>query len=86
MSEWLCNDEINLIEMIETCGLGNWTDVGTKMSKNSFDCQIHFEDIYLSRLTSPYSIYFQSYPNNKKLIGENTINDKSYLVNDYIGF
>ncbi|CAF1134477.1 unnamed protein product [Adineta steineri] len=78
MSEWLCTDEINLIEIIESCGLGNWIDIGLKMSKNSLDCQNHFEDIYLSRLTNPYYIYFQSFKNSKKLIGEDLINDKDY--------
>ena len=77
-SQWLCNDEINLIEMIETCGLGNWVDVASKLSKNSFDCQNHFEEIYLSRSTSSYSICFQSFPNTKQLIGENTINEKDF--------
>ena len=78
MSEWLCNDEINLIEIIESCGLGNWSDVGLKMSRDPSDCQKHFENIYLSRLTSPYSIYFQSFQNSKQLFGENLINEKNF--------
>ncbi|CAF4396222.1 unnamed protein product [Rotaria sp. Silwood2] len=84
ISEWLSNDEINLIEIIESCGLGNWNDIAFKMSKNSFDCQNHFEDIYLSPLTSSYSIYFQSFKNNKQLYGENYINGNNinmkYLI------
>ena len=31
-SEWLCNDEINLIEMIEICGVGNWSDFSRSTS------------------------------------------------------
>ncbi len=84
ISEWLCNDEMNLIEIIETCGLGNWSDVGLKMSRNSFDCQNHFEDIYLSRSTSLYSISFQSFSNSKQLIGENTINEKDFQMKSLI--
>jgi transcriptional adapter 2-alpha len=84
LSEWLCNDEINLIEMIETCGLGNWSDIALKLSKNINDCQNHFEDIYLSRSTSPYSICFQSFPNSKQLIGENLINEKNFQLNSLI--
>ena len=64
-SQWLCNDEINLIEMIKTCGLGNWADVASKLSKNPLDCQNHFEEIYFSRPTSSYSICFQSFPNTE---------------------
>ncbi|CAF1537766.1 unnamed protein product [Adineta ricciae] len=78
ISEWLCNDEMNLIEAIETCGLGNWIDIAAKLSRNQFDCQTHFEDIYLSRLNNPYSIYFQSFRNTKQLIGENQINEKDF--------
>jgi hypothetical protein len=48
------------------------------MSRNPYDCQNHFEDIYLSRLTSPYYIYFQSFPNSKQLIGEDLINEKDF--------
>jgi len=84
LSEWLCNDEINLIEIIETCGLGNWSDVALKMKRNSFDCQNHFEDIYLSRSTSSYSICFQSFQNSKQLIGENTINPQDYQFKSLI--
>jgi hypothetical protein len=84
LSEWLCNDEINLIEIIETCGLGNWSDVGLKISKNPIDCQNHFEDIYLSRSTSSYSICFQSFENNKQLIGEDLINQKDFLSKYFI--
>jgi transcriptional adapter 2-alpha len=84
LSEWLCNDEINLIEMIETCGLGNWSDISLKLSKNIFDCQNHFEDIYLSRSISPYSICFQSFPNTKQLIGENLINEQNFQLNSLI--
>ncbi|CAF1430488.1 unnamed protein product, partial [Rotaria sordida] len=40
------------------------------MSRSSFDSQNHFEDIYLSRSTSPFYIYFQSFKNNKQLYGE----------------
>jgi hypothetical protein len=50
------------------------------MSKNPLDCQNHFEDIYLSRLTSPYYIYFQSFPNSKQLIGEDLINENNLFV------
>lgn len=71
----MSNDEINLIEIIESCGLGNWNDIGLKMSKNPLDCKNHFENIYLSGLKSPYSIYFQSFQNQKKIFGENSIND-----------
>ncbi|CAM4977107.1 unnamed protein product, partial [Rotaria socialis] len=84
ISEWLSNDEINFIEIIESCGLGNWNDIGLKMSKNSFDCQNHFEDIYLSRSTSSYSIYFQSFLNNKKLFGENQINESYFKIKSLI--
>lgn len=84
LTEWLCNDEINLIEIIETCGLGNWSDIGLKMSKNSFDCQNHFEDIYLSRSNSSYSICFQSFQNSKQLIGENEINEKDFQTKSLI--
>ncbi|CAF1291958.1 unnamed protein product [Rotaria sp. Silwood1] len=80
ISEWLSNDEINLIEMIESCGLGNWNDISIKMSRNSFDCQNHFEDIYLSGQTSPYYIYFQSFKNTKKLYGENHINGNNIQI------
>lgn len=84
MSEWLCGDEINLIEVIESCGLGNWVDVGSKISRNPVECQNHFEDIYLSRSTSPYSIYFQSFQNTKQLYGENTINGKYFQLKSLI--
>ncbi|UJR17921.1 hypothetical protein I4U23_004820 [Adineta vaga] len=77
-SEWLCNDEMNLIEAIETCGLGNWIDIASKLSRTSSDCQTHFEEMYLSHLTNPYSIYFQTFRNTKQLIGENQINDKDF--------
>ncbi|UJR17923.1 hypothetical protein I4U23_004822 [Adineta vaga] len=77
-SEWLCNDEMNLIEAIETCGLGNWIDIASKLSRTSSDCQTHFEEMYLSHLTNPYSIYFQTFRNTKQLIGENQINEKDF--------
>jgi len=84
LNEWLCNDEINLIEIIETCGLGNWSDVGLKMSRNPSDCQSHFEDTYLSRSTSSYSICFQSFTNQKKLIGEDLINQNDFQTKSII--
>jgi hypothetical protein len=54
------------------------------MSRNPSDCQSHFEDIYFSRLTSPYSIYFQSLANSKQLIGENQINEKNFQIKSQI--
>ena len=84
LSEWLCNDEMNLIEMIETCGLGNWSDVDLKLSKNPHESQLHFEETYFSRSTSSYSICFQSFPNSKQLIGEKTINERNFQLNSFI--
>jgi hypothetical protein len=84
LSEWLFKDEFNLIEMIESYGLGNWNDIAFKMSKTPQDCQNHFEDIYFSRLTSPYSIDFQSFPNLKQLSRENQINGKDFQIKSFI--
>ncbi len=83
-SDWLCNDEMNLIEMIETCGLGNWSDVASKISRNALDCQSHFEEIYFSPMTSLYSICFQSFQNSKQLIGENSINENDKQLKSLI--
>ncbi|CAF1130583.1 unnamed protein product [Rotaria sordida] len=80
ISSWLSNDEINLIEIIESCGLGNWNDIDYKISRNEFDSQNHFEDIYLSRSTSPFYIYFQSFKNNKQLYGEYLINKSNIQI------
>jgi transcriptional adapter 2-alpha len=77
ISEWLCADEMNLIETIETCGLGNWVDIASKVSRDSVQCQTHFEQIYLSPLSSSLSIAFQSFPPSKHLIGEKEINGRN---------
>ena len=76
VSEWLCRDEIDLIEMIETCGLGNWSEIGCRMSRNAFDCQNHFEEIYFSRSSNRLEISFQCFHSLKHLIGENEMNCK----------
>ena len=56
-NSWTLTEEINFIEMIESCGLGNWIDIANKLNKNENDCRNHFQQIYLCPLTSFYSIY-----------------------------
>jgi hypothetical protein len=70
--------------MIESCGLGNWIDIVKKMGQNPSDCQNHFEEIYLSRLTSPFVIDFQSFPNLNQLSGENQINGKDFQFKSFL--
>jgi len=77
-NSWTLTEEINFIEMIESCGLGNWIDIANKLNKNENDCRNHFQQIYLCPLTSFYSIYFQSFVNKKKLFGENEINPTNF--------
>jgi len=72
-SSWLSTDEIHLIETIETCGLGNWIDIGTKLHRKSSSCEKHFEDIYLSPHQSSYSISFQRILSKKLLHGETKV-------------
>ncbi|CAF1218457.1 unnamed protein product [Didymodactylos carnosus] len=45
--QWLYSDEIYLLETIESCGLGNWVDVGQRLKRSADECRQHFEKLYL---------------------------------------
>ncbi|CAF1029624.1 unnamed protein product [Didymodactylos carnosus] len=45
--QWLYSDEIHLLETIESCGLGNWIDVGQRLKRSADECRQHFEKFYL---------------------------------------
>lgn len=53
--------ELALLDNIESSGLGNWSDVASKLSNvSASDCKIHYESVYLSGILC--SIYNSTTP------------------------
>lgn len=56
-SNWRADEEIQLLEAIESMGLGNWRDVSEQIGNKSFEeCQNHFHDVYLDWNGAPMPV------------------------------
>lgn len=51
---WGADEELLLLDAIETCGFGNWTDIADQIgTKNKQQCEYHYNAIYLNSKTAP---------------------------------
>jgi hypothetical protein len=78
LNDWLAKDELQLIEMIETCGLPNWIDIGMKLQRNVNQCEKHFPKRDFSSGNVSYSIAFHSSHPRKLLHGEDPLTSKNF--------
>ena len=51
---WGADEELLLLELIETCGMGNWSGIADAMvTKTAQECARHYQKIYLDSKYSP---------------------------------
>ena len=64
--------------MVETCGLGNWTDIGRRLNRDEKECRNHLEWMYFSPSFSSLSLFFSSLISSRRsLTGEDEVNSPS---------
>jgi len=62
--DWGADEEVLLLEAIETYGLGNWTEVAEHVgSKTKLQCHAHYFDTYVNSSTTPL-------PDMSKVLGK----------------
>lgn len=47
--DWLAAEEMQLLEAIDDCGLGNWLDISKHMRKPMNECEAHYWHYYVER-------------------------------------
>ncbi|XP_011162041.2 transcriptional adapter 2-alpha isoform X2 [Solenopsis invicta] len=53
-SNWTAKHELELLDVLQQCGLGNWTDVGRRMQgKSAEECKTHYLQHYIDNQTLP---------------------------------
>jgi len=53
-SGWMAKQEIELLDIVQECGFGNWTDVGRRVQgKSTEECKMHYLQNYIDNQTLP---------------------------------
>lgn len=53
-SDWSAKQELELLEIIQQCGFGNWIDVGRRIQgKSAEECKTHYLQHYIDHQTLP---------------------------------
>jgi len=53
-SNWTAKNELELLDVLQQCGFGNWIDVGRRMHEKSADeCKTHYLQHYVDNQTLP---------------------------------
>lgn len=51
---WMADEELRLLEAIEECGIGNWSDIAKRIrTKNKYQCELHYNKYYLEDTVPP---------------------------------
>eukprot|EP00041_Stephanoeca_diplocostata_P013597 m.238796 g.238796 ORF g.238796 m.238796 type:complete len:531 (+) comp19399_c0_seq3:197-1789(+) len=52
--QWGADEELRLLQVIQSVGLGNWQEISSRMgTKSAEECEQHYLDCYLSSKTAP---------------------------------
>lgn len=53
-SNWIAKHELELLDVLQQCGFGNWIDVGRRMhGKSAEECKTHYLQHYIDNQTLP---------------------------------